>query len=291
MTPTATKYDTDWFSDGNELTTQKGLGSRRQQAVSKASALVAKFKTGTIRAFSGLDRAVVANDLDFLLRFPDAFRQNKSPFCGIAAFVRLWAYDNPEAYVQLAIDLFERGRGRLDSAGRHSGKVLIPSAELKSSPAQHTMSQGDWMVMASIREALNNDFNYEHYQTINELKGGTSRARIQTEFRVAGYSKVVTGDSLIEASRYYEKNWRVVLCIRPWLLSLTEREGLKARNSFDTHAVGLDSEVIVTNYGGNVLIKPFDVWTWGSRAKLPGWEKPISMDTFSSWFYYVAAKY
>src|SRR5262249_43822145 len=118
------------------------------------------------------------------------------------------------------------------------------------------------------------------------------------EFRAAGYSKVVRSDSsdsiyqrLTKASSLYESDWRVILVIRPWLLKATEQEGIAARNGNDAHAVGLDSEIVITNFGGKQLVQPFIVWTWASTSSVPKWKKPLTLDAFKETFDYIAGKY
>ena len=291
--PTA-PLDSTYFTDAGDLGIQEGLNPRQSGAVTDASALIAKFRKGTSKAFAHLDRESVANSLEMQLRL-ESFRQEQSPFCGVAIFVRFWAWDSPQSYTQFAIDLFEKGRARLESAGKHSGKLVVPSPELRAAKPQLKMSDLDWMVMASIREALANDFNYLHYKTVFQSIKGLYETNLVAEFKAAGYSKIVDGDSLLEASNYYQKNWRVVLRIRAWMLNSKEEDAYKEKKklfgSMGFHYLGLDSEVFTKNVNGKILIEPFRVWTWGHRAMIPAWKKPLPMDDFLSYFYYVAAKF
>jgi len=294
MASPAAPLDSSYFTDAGDLGIQEGLNLRQSGAVSGASALIAKFRKGTTKAFAHLNRESIANDLEIQLRL-ETFRQEQSPFCGVAVFVRFWAWDSPQSYTQFAIDLFEKGRARLESAGKHSGKLVVPTPELRAAKPHMEMADLDWMVMASIREALANDFNYLHYKTVFQTIKGLYEPSLVAQFKAAGYSKIVDGDSLLEASNYYQRNWRVVLRIRSWMLKKTQEEGYQTKTavfgSMGFHYLGLDSEVFTRNVNGKILIDPFRVWTWGRREMIPAWKKPLPMDDFLSYFYYVAAKF
>jgi len=117
-----------------------------------------------------LCRNKVADGLHDRVFAPHHLNQFNTNICGVAAFVRQWIKDDPIGFVWLGISLFENGHGVL-GRGKYHGKEIKPSAELRNSTIPNSpikdkpgfaieMNHGDWIVMASIREAFNGVFNY-----------------------------------------------------------------------------------------------------------------------------------
>src|SRR5215217_8218539 len=110
-------------------------------------------------------RNKVADGLQDRVLNPNLIAQTTTNMCGIAAFVRQWAEDDPVGYAWLGITLYENGTGRI-GRGNLTGKEVFPSYDLKNSPLPQYQSNGhwfemnhaDWIVLASIREAFNGLF-------------------------------------------------------------------------------------------------------------------------------------
>jgi hypothetical protein len=297
MTDTPSIYDDNWFTDANQLSpkVKEGLGQRSTADVSKARAIVADFRRGSKQAFSHLDRGKVADVLDARLSDPNSFNQAHTWLCGIATFVRVWAFDHPVEYVKLAVNLFESGSGRLEGQAKYAGKPIVPSNALKNCPPGLDMPQADWIVLASIREAFNNVWGYTNDEGIFHIKAWNFPADVVNEFRAAGYTRIRNKanwtapsgyDNLMEASDLYDSDWRVILLINDRLLDDKQIKGPGVINT-SNHWVGLDSDVIVTNYNGKQMLQQFDVYSWSGRITVPNWKEPkeIPLATFNACYF------
>lgn len=223
------KYD-NWFTDADQLgASTPGLKSKGGPAYDRALAIIQAFssRTGTSPHWKNLNRYAIAKDITARLKDPDTFNQGSTWMCGIATFARVWAVDCPEQYAQLAVDLFEKGQGTLTGAKKYAGKVIKPSATLLASPAGNGVSHGDWIVLASIREAFNQIFDYQADEGIGHIRAWNMPSDVEGEFKAAGYSKIVSKagwgsggiGSLDEASDYYDRGWRVILLVHSDIVS------------------------------------------------------------------------
>jgi hypothetical protein len=292
-----TIYDTNWFTDADQLGPKKGLGAQSAASIAAARRIIADFRTGSRRAFIHLDRAKVADGLDARLADPNSFNQGGTWLCGIATFVRVWAFDHPVEYVKLATDLFEKGEGRLEGHVKYAAKPIKPTDALKACPPRPDMQQADWIVLASIREAFNDVFNYTDNEGIFRIKAWNFPSDVEREFRAGGYTRVINKanglrsagyDNLMEAVDLYDKDWRVILLINSRLLNQTDIGGAGLINH-SNHWIGLDSDVTVITFGDKPMVQPFDVYSWNGPYKIPRWNKPIPLTTFNdSYFGFVA---
>lgn len=297
MGDTATPYDTNWFTDSDQLKPKQGLGARPSEALSQASALIEAFRKGTKRAFLVLDRTKIADGLANRLASPDSFNQGGTWLCGVATFVRVWAFDHPVEYVKLATDLFETGQGRLQGHAKYGGKAITPSTALKASPGRPDMDQADWIVLASVRESFNDFFNYTDNEGIFRIKAWNFPSDVEREFRAGGYTRIVNTangaspsgyDNLMRAADLYDQDWRVILLVNSRLLAADI--GTAGIINHSNHWIGLSSEICVTNYGGNPLVQPFDVYSWDGPHTIPQSKKPLPLTTFNDcYFGFVAA--
>lgn len=288
-----TPYDTNWFTDADQLTPKTGLGNRADNSVVAARQLIADFRKGSQQAFIHLDRTKVADGLDKRLNNPDSFNQGGTWLCGIATFVRVWAFDHPLQYVKLAVDLFQKGEGRLEGHTKYASKLIRPSDALKTCPPRADMEQADFLVLASIREAFNDVFNYTDNEGIFRIKAWNMPSDVEREFRAGGYTEIVNKanglqsagyDSLMKAVDLYDRDWRVILLINSRLLNPTEISGPGLINH-SNHWIGLNSDVTVTTWGDKPMVQPFDVYSWDGPYKVPRWNKPIPLTTFNDCYF------
>ncbi|UWR22820.1 hemopexin repeat-containing protein [Sulfitobacter sp. S190] len=117
---------------------------------------LAAFRAGTgPGAWPELDRATVADQIAANIATPLIVDQARTPLCGPAAIVYLYAKRRPDDYARFCIDLFEKGHARMRT------KTLHPSALVKSSSPAGLVNQADWMVMAAMRDAENALFDID----------------------------------------------------------------------------------------------------------------------------------
>ncbi len=247
-----------------------------------------------------LNRDAIAKDVRARLEDPNSFDQGGTWLCGIATFVRVWASDNPLGYVQLVIDLFEKGKGQLAGHKKYGGKTIEPSDALLRSPAGDRVAQGDWIVLASIREAFNDVFDYTADEGFLRIKAWNLPSDVTGEFRAAGYSKIVNKaglgsggiKSLEEASDLFDAGWRVILLVHSDIIrSTTPLTGGRILRS-SNHWIGLNSAIDITRWGPEWSVNPFQVYSWNGKCTVPGWQKPVPVSVFNDYYFgYVAALY
>jgi hypothetical protein len=296
------KYD-NWFEDAHELGQHRAPGLGVQSGpVLRAQQAVDAFarRAGASTYWRYLNRLAVARDVRTRLENPNSFAQGNTFLCGIATFVRVWATDNPVGYAQLAIDLFEKGKGQIVGHARYGGKDIAPSDALLASPVGGGVPDGDWIVLASIREAFNSVFDYGADEGIFRIKAWNMPSDVGREFRAAGYTNIVEKagltkggiQSLEEASDLYDDGWRVILLVHSDIISspvpLTGGRFLRTSN----HWIGLNSAIDINRFGPEWTIKPFDVYSWNGPYKVPKWGKPVPMGVFNQYYFgYVAGLY
>jgi hypothetical protein len=217
------RYD-NWFTDTDQLQIPTpGLKSKGGPAYDRAIAIIKAFanRNGGSPFWKQLNRYAIAKDIEARLKDPDTFNQGQTWLCGIATFARVWAIDCPEQYAQLAVDLFEKGQGTLIGAKKYGGKIIKPSKTLLESPAGDQVSHGDWIVLASIREAFNQVFDYQADEGLGHIRAWNFPSDVVGEFKATGYSRIISKaglssggvGSLDEASTLFDDGWRVILLV------------------------------------------------------------------------------
>jgi hypothetical protein len=255
-------------------------------------------------------RNKVADGLENRIYFPDNLNQLNTNICGVAAFVRQWIKDDPVGFAWLGISLYESGCGYL-GRGKYHGKDIRPSNELRNSIIPSTpiknspglareMNHADWIVMASIREAFNDIFNYSEDEGIFAIKAWNFPSEVVATFKAAGYTNVVDDtdwagnkgwESLMEASNKFRNKWRVVLLINARMLD-DAKLGTEAFIATSDHWVGLQSAINLTVVGSEHRVSPFKVFTWGKEKKVPETLPSVPLSSLLKNYYgYIAAKY
>ncbi len=305
------KYDTGWFEDADELgKPQTGLGPRDAKAVERAIAAVEAFgRRGGNGVWPNLSRAKVAAGLMKRLKEPDTFNQGQTWLCGIATFVRVWAYDHPVEYVQLAADLFDKGEGKLTGGpktltdSKNDGEVIKASADLmKSAVARvsdsETLDQADWVVLGSIRESFNSVFTYGADEGPFHIRAWNFPSDVVREFKAAGYSKIIDKadglggggwDNFQQAVDLYAKGWRVVMLIKSDLLNASAFKNPGAIRRSD-HWVGLNSTVPMNIFKKDPELDRFMVYSWDGLHPVPPVGNKIAFSLFDKYYFgFVAA--
>lgn len=255
-----------------------------------------------------LCRNKVAEGLENRIAFPHYLNQMNTNICGVAAFVRQWIKDDPIGFAELGISLFENGSGYM-GRGKNHGKDIRPSKELKNSRVPRTgsgtgagteMNHADWIVMASIREAFNSVFDYSANEGIFAIRAWNFPSEVMDTFKAAGYVEVVDETdwgntqgvvSLMEASRKFQNNWRVVLLINARMLD-DKTLGTEAAFPTSDHWVGLQSAIPVTLKGPVYYVSQFKVFTWGKDRMVPEKAATVNLSALLNNYYgYIAAKY
>ena len=148
-----------------------------------------------------LSRQEIADQLDERIDNPSKINQGNTNLCGMAAFVRHWAADDPVAYVQFAINLHEKGAARLGNGAVQ--RNISPSPILR---ADHPPSapQADWLVLASIRDNFNEwlpyrSTNAKEISSTDEQLAATNFAEdVRLGLVTAGYRE----DRIIERTNF-----------------------------------------------------------------------------------------
>ncbi len=252
-----------------------------------AATMVCDFlKRSGVMHFKKLNRYDVAVGMLMRIANPGLIRQGEASLCGPAALLYNIASSSPVMYIRYAIDLFEKGQAKL-------GRIHVkPGSDVKNySPS---LSQVDWLTMASLRDSENWFFDYD--SAGREVAGITLPGELADWFRKAGYRDVredtnlsaafTKGKSTIdEVNRLRSLDYCVCLFIGASMLE--EKNQAKKGSIADRHWVVQRTRI---EYAGDNV--SFKVFTWGDgEYKVPEGSKRLSYDQFTQNFYgYVAAK-
>lgn len=148
--------DTDWFTDGDALSsylTDTRASDLRMVSAVAAVELIDGWRAGAVTgAWNGLDRTAVADRLDQIVADPRVVRQSDLTLCGPAALVCMWVSRDPYQFAFFATTLFDNGSAYLGPT------LLQPSSELRQADAATYSSStygADWTVLDAIRSNTN----------------------------------------------------------------------------------------------------------------------------------------
>ncbi len=250
-----------------------------------------------------IERASLAQNLRERLASPSTLNQGDTNLCGVAAFVHDWLIDDPVGYVWLAINLYEKGVGYLSRQGK-PGRVIRPTADVRTSVLAKNVSPADWIVMASLRDDLNFVFAYRADESwlvdwwfFSSLRSNSSVAEVVKLFRQAGYGEVRdyanwwarrSAQHLEIAGRYVSANWKVVLFIDYRLLTKAEQD-TEALVATANHFVGLTTPITFDAGRDNLSFKVFN---YGNEQPVPEGGGRMPVKTLERHYYgFVAAKF
>lgn len=290
--------DGNYFDDADQLSSE-GLGTRDSQAKRAALALI---KTFEARNRTGLwpqiNRKLLIAGLRDRVRYPNHIDQSSTNLCGVVTVMRAWAFDFPVQYVQMAIDLYEKGQANMIGNNLRTARMVQPPVDLRHAAPPNNMNHADWIIAASVRQSLNNVFDYTPGEGIFAIKAWSFPSDVERELKTLGYSRVINKagfvatsgyDNLMEASKLYQSGWRVLLLIDAGLLSAPiDPQGPK----FGEHWVGLNSAIVPKIGPGVPFVHSFNVWSWGRPYRVPGAGTPLPLSTVTKhYFGFVAGRF
>jgi hypothetical protein len=241
-------------------------------------------RSGSAR-FPQLDRYEVGVGLLMRIANPSLIKQDQASLCGPAALLFSEAADSPAAYAKFAIDLYEKGKAKLNRL------EIEPGEDVRRYRPHATMDHVDWLTLASLRDSENWLLDYDNAD--KEFAGITLPGELADWFRRAGYSKVEQDANLVDsmgvgeindANRLFADNYRVCLFIGTNILYPNK---LTQHSTTAEHWAVQRKKIDVA--GGNVS---FQVFTWGEgEYAVPPAGKTLALGDFLGNFYgYVAGK-
>jgi hypothetical protein len=298
-----TVADDPYFKDESELdkTVDKAAEGRKPNAAQRTEAhRLVDYWGGkaTGASWPTLNKNQVINGLHARIESPNQIDQLNTNMCGVAAFVRELAYDDPVQYGLLGALLYEGGWGNL---GRRRLKRIEPRlpTRMEQVPKRgdgRLMNHADWLVLASIRDAFNS-FAYVH-DVFERLRGMTS-VEMPRFFQAAGYTNITYDwdaitpkgvENMEKASQLFRNDYAVALLIHSKMLEPDSTRYTPTSN----HWVVLRSPIFL-NYAwkpGQVGVRIEKIWTWGTEKTIPsGYKECMPLTEFMGYYYgYVAAK-
>jgi hypothetical protein len=275
------------------------LGARSGERIDHALALIDAFgKLPRRYVWPHIDHGRFLDELLDRVLHPGHVNQYTTNLCGVFSIMRIWAFDFPAEYTKLALDLYEKGEGRMIGASSRNASWIRPSSDLRHALPPNGMAHADWVIAASVRESLNHVFDYSPTEGIFSIKAWSFPGDVEREFKRLGYTRIRSKtnlvstrgyDNLMEASQLYQSGWRVALIIDSGLLESPIRSG---RTPVADHWVGLDS-AIVPKLGPSVpFLHSFKVWSWAASVQVPASGQPIPLETVAQRYYgFVAGKF
>lgn len=271
------------------------------EAKAAAIGLVNDFRTRGLCTWGAIRRDALADGLIVRINDPKQISSAASQLCGAASVIYSLAQADPSAYAQLAIDLFEKGEGKVKSL------TIKPSPDLRKTAVPGGNDPADWIVLASLRDSENWLFTYhgDGRWNIPFLGSADDAKAIQMPHTVAawftsfGYSDVknVTNllftkdwDDVRDADKLYRSGYKVCLFISANML-YTSSQG--DASTVPDHWIVMASPVL----SSTIHLDPTatisaTVYTWGALRDIhENPSKKMTVKQFLSNFYgYVAAK-
>lgn len=264
----------------------EGTAGSRMKLSFEAGNLVCDFlKRHGNSKFKNLDRDRVGIELLMRLAKPSLINQGKASLCGPSTLLYMVARDKPVEYARFAINLFEKGEGKI-------GKLEIePGSDCRAYlPPEGSISQVDWLTAASIRDSENWFFDYDSVN--DQFAGITMPGELADWFEEAGYANVKNETNLVfnkalsaigTINQLFNSGYRVCLFIGVNML-YTDKQNSGSTTA--EHWVGLSSRINDT--GSDVS---FEIYTWGQGKRKVPKTGALSKDEFGKNFYgYVAGK-
>lgn len=265
----------------------KSAQQAQVKGCAKADKLIAAFSQSSRGGvFKHLTRAQIGIGMYINTRFPSLIKQGTSSLCGPSSLLFNIARDNPAAYAQFAIDLYETGVAKLGTLKIEAGSDLRAYA-----PPLREISGIDWMTAASIRDSENWFLDYQ--ATSDSFAGITMPSALADWLKQAGYSDVKNHTNTVAikdaanahtANDYFKRNYRVCLFINGAMLY---GEDQTSKSVTASHWVVLTSPMVLSQ-----AKVQFKVFTWGQgKYSVPRGDQ-LSMDDFLDNYYgFVAAKF
>ena len=266
----------------------------KQSAIDLVNRFAAQPSAGV---WPNVNQTALASGLVNRINDPNLIDQGGTPLCGPASLVRSLALDNPDAYAQVAIDLYNRGAATLGSLRVAAGAQVRQASRPVSTP------DADWLILSSIRDSENWFFSVGGLLG-NSLAGITTAGALQRWLSQTGYTNIR------EAVHYAAKPLASVLCLEAQTASRLVGEGFRVMLLIDSdmlytsnqgdmvsmypdHWITLTSAISgIEGVDYNVPVS-FSAYTWGGRRSVPeNSSSPLSKRNFLHKYYgYVAARF
>jgi hypothetical protein len=226
------------------------------------------FESSTIDTSWKLDRLTVADRLRKIIQDPLLINQGSINVCGPAATFVLWCKNDPLAYAQYTINLFETGEAKIGSISVKPGSDLINqdygvvALRMNNNPCP----QAEWMAMSALRDSSNAVLDFEGTPE-EDVSGITTPSEI-TDWLTAtdSYSSVLNeGNFVVNAGLDHAQKLQpslqedVIILINANMLPQSVNSPfLDLSRFFPNHFIILLSSINVN--GSSVR---FSCWTWG----------------------------
>jgi hypothetical protein len=247
------------------------------------------FEANTLgrQAFRKLDRKKVADDLRSRVDKPFLINQGtKAGICGPAVIAYEILRTRPQTYVSAATRLFENGSALIDKW------KLEPDGDLLKAPCPATVAQGDWVMLASIRDSENwlldfhdDDSTYAESSTLGEINDWMKKAGFREVIMEEGLTNIFDKtDMFRNALKKYSEGFHVIIRINASCIDSLIPNAPIAGN----HVVVLIGDCSPPANKSNPISIP--IYTWGSEIKLPRAGGLTYAQFLEQFFGYVAAK-
>lgn len=246
------------------------------------------FEKGTLQAFKNLDRAKVASDLRARVENPYLINQGtKAGICGPASIAFEIMRARPFTYVSAATRLFNLGVGLIGDW------KIAPDDDLLKAPCPTTVAQGDWVMLASIRDSENwmMDFHDEE----DNYSSNSTLGEVESWMKKAGFSDVVSQEGLTNifdktdmfknAVQKYADGFHVILRINASCID----SSVPAAPIVGNHVVAMVGPCTIPAKKEDPILIP--IYTWGLSMNLPRQGGLTYGQFLDQFFGYVAAKY
>lgn len=248
-------------------------------------------------AWPGVRKDQVVSGLIDRLLDADLINQQRSPYCGPTAFWRSLLLDDPVAYVDAVLTLYQEGRAKVGDL------VVKPGDATRLSPPKWGLDPVDWITLGGLRDSENSVFSAAGWFG-DSAAGITIPCTLARWFRQAGYSEVkdhaaVTQGLMSErelwahaqmAGVHQQQGYRVALFVDSDVLSTATQED--STSLFPDHWIVLESSVgPAIPYYETAPVRA-RVFTWGkTRPLAEDPTRPVTEAGFVTKYYgYVAAK-
>jgi hypothetical protein len=202
-------------------------------------------------------------DLRERIRNKDGLNQEATGLCGPTALIHSQLQDDPVSFVTLAIDLYRAGRGTWRGQvvqANYSLLTSLPPDGLIVHGAAERFNRADWIVLASVRNSINPDELYSHWNS----RGTTLFSDLLAFIRRLGYTAIywsfsedtVSADEhdARRASAFVKAGYRVLLNINDVMLYSSTQSDWGGERVFGlvpkpNHIVQLVSEIKIRPRG------------------------------------------
>jgi hypothetical protein len=246
------------------------------------------FDKGTIQAFKKLDRAKVSADLRARVNNPYLINQGtKAGICGPASIAFEIMRARPFTYVSAATRLFNLGNGMIGDW------KISPDDDLLKADCPDSVAQGDWVMLASIRDSENwlmdfhdADDSYSSSSTLDEIAAWMKKAGFTEVASDEGLTNIFDKTDMLKAAvKKYDDGHHVILRINSNSIDAIIPKAPIAGN----HVVVMTGPCALPAKKDDPISIP--IYTWGQSMTLPRTGTLTYAQFLDQFFGYASAKY